>query len=253
MMKKDEILKMAKISRMKPYQQEKHYIQTLVLRSIYSEFNPAFKGGTALMFFHGLNRFSEDLDFTFHEEFSGGALLKKIKSDLEYMDIKATYKTAYDNKASFAFKLGVEGPLFSREIERCFVDIEISRRETVEMPIRAIFLETPYQDILPFAVGMMDVEEIVAEKIRAIITRNKARDVYDLHFLLKRDVKISIYLANKKLKYYNKTFDEDAFKDGIRKKKGIWTAELTPIIFGQLPKFDEVENVIIEHFTKEIG
>lgn len=253
MIKKDEILKMAKISRMKPYQQEKHYIQTLVLRSIYSEFNPAFKGGTALMFFHGLNRFSEDLDFTFHEEFSGGSILKRIKSDLEYMDIKATYKTTYNNKASFAFKLGVEGPLFSREIERCFVDVEISRRETVEMPIRAIFLETPYQDILPFAVGMMDVEEIAAEKIRAIITRNKARDVYDLWFLLKRGTGVNIGMANKKLKYYKKTFEPRVFKNSIRAKKDIWSAELTPIIFGQLPKFDEVENAIIEHFTKGIG
>ena len=64
MILKEDLIRLAKLNRLKAFQQEKHYIQTLVLRSIYAATNDlTFKGGTSLWFFYGLNRFSEDLDF----------------------------------------------------------------------------------------------------------------------------------------------------------------------------------------------
>jgi predicted nucleotidyltransferase component of viral defense system len=48
---------------MRTWQQEKHYLQSLIL-TIVSDYPLVFKGGTYLWLFHGLNRFSEDLDFT---------------------------------------------------------------------------------------------------------------------------------------------------------------------------------------------
>ena len=48
-------------------QLEKDYLLTLFLYEIYNEFNNdlIFKGGTSLKYFYNLNRFSEDLDFSY--------------------------------------------------------------------------------------------------------------------------------------------------------------------------------------------
>jgi len=63
MMDEKELADLAKSVGMTPWMQERHYIQTLALYSL-AEQNMIFKGGTYLWMFHGLPRFSEDLDFT---------------------------------------------------------------------------------------------------------------------------------------------------------------------------------------------
>ena len=49
MMSRAELVEMARATGLKPHQQEKHYVQSLALRSVYSRASPVFKGGTALM------------------------------------------------------------------------------------------------------------------------------------------------------------------------------------------------------------
>ncbi len=48
-------------------QLEKDYLLALLLYEIYNEFDDEliFKGGTSLKYFYNLNRFSEDLDFSY--------------------------------------------------------------------------------------------------------------------------------------------------------------------------------------------
>ncbi len=244
MIRKDDILKIARMSRLRPHQQEKHYIQTLTLRSLYSRFDPVFKGGTAMMFFHGLNRFSEDLDFTINRNFDSASLLNGIKDDMELMGVSAYYKVMSDGVRSFSFRIGAEGPLFTKEIERCFVRVEMSKREDVIMTPDVKFFAYDYPDILPFSVTIMALEEMAAEKIRAIMTRDKARDIYDLQFLMKKDVELDIDLINRKLAYYNISFDHNDMVQRIDSKRDIWPSELKPIVIGELSEFDSVEKVI---------
>ena len=54
------------------YQKEKDYLQHIVLSRIFSRIGSEiiFKGGTSLQKCFGLDRFSEDLDFTASENFS---------------------------------------------------------------------------------------------------------------------------------------------------------------------------------------
>ena len=66
MIDKNELIEIAKLMGLKPWQQEKPYIQYLTLNSIAEE-PLVFKGGTYLWFADGLDRFSEDLDFTASE------------------------------------------------------------------------------------------------------------------------------------------------------------------------------------------
>ncbi len=170
MITKEELIRISRITGMKAHQQEKHYVQTLALRSLYSKFSPAFKGGTALMFIHGLNRFSEDLDFTVTEDLHGRDILKTVIGDLNYIGVSAVSKIISDGDVSFSFRIGAEGPLFTREIERCYIRMELSRREKVILVPKSVFIECPYPDIFPFSVRVMDTKEIMAEKVRAILS-----------------------------------------------------------------------------------
>jgi len=243
MIDKETLVRIAKLTGLKPFQQEKHYVQTMLLRSIYSKVSRemVFKGGTALAFFHGLNRFSEDLDFTLKEHFDLRNLVAEIRRDFEILNMGAVLKIIEDNPNSFSFRIGVEGPLFTQEIERCFVRCEVSRREKVLGQVEIEELRTMYPDVLPFFVTLMSLEEILAEKVRALTWRGKARDLHDLWFLLKRGIKIDLDLVNEKLSYYGKEFDLKEFMENVRRIGAVWEHELKPVIVGSLPDFETVE------------
>ncbi|MGC8831781.1 MAG: nucleotidyl transferase AbiEii/AbiGii toxin family protein [Thermoproteota archaeon] len=200
-----------------------------------------FKGGTALAFFYGLNRFSEDMDFTLKEHFDLRSLMVEIGRDLEVLNMEAVFKIIEDNPGSFSFRIGVEGPFFTQEVERCFVRVEVSRREKVLREVEIKELRPVYPDILPFYVMVMNLEEILAEKVRALTWRGKARDLYDLWFLLKMRVRVDLDLINDKLSYYKKEFNLKEFMENVDKIREIWKQELPPVIIGSLPDFVVVE------------
>lgn len=245
MLSKEELKEISGVTRLKLHQQEKHYIQTIVLNSIYSSLSDelVFKGGTALFFCFGLNRFSEDLDFTMRKEIDVKKLKERISSDLELLGVGNRVGKVKEGEISVSFKIGAEGPLYSKEIERCFVSIELSKREGVEnfevKEIRPI-----YPDIPPFTVCIMKKEEILAEKIRAMLTRNYARDIYDFYFLAKQNTKTDFELVNKKLSYYNKKFSKNEFLKRVYEQEKLWETELRPLVIGNIPKFSEVKKLV---------
>ncbi len=246
MITKQELLDLTRISHFKPHQQEKHYIQTIILNSIYSTLTDelVFKGGTCLLLFYGLNRFSEDLDFTMTKEFDSEKLVRNIRKDLENMGINHKISDLDENSVSLSFKVGVEGPLFNKEIERCFVKIEISKREKVEN-FRTLELKNNYREIIGFSTNVMSEKEILSEKVRALLTRNQARDLFDIYFLLNKNIEFDTNLINKKLDYYNKTFDKKAFIKAVKSKESIWVSELNPYVLGKIPNFKEVEKYVL--------
>lgn len=252
MLTKEELGGIAKFTGLKIYQQEKHYIQTIILHSIYSTITNelVFKGGTALSFLHGLNRFSEDLDFTLVKEFEIEKMIKSIDNELTLLGINHNTGKIKEDKTSISFRIGAEGPLFSKEIERCYVSIEISKREKV-VYTQVNEIKTFYSDLPAFSIVSMAEKEILAEKVRALLTRNYARDLYDLYFLLTRKVSIDINLINEKLSYYNKSFNKADLRKKIIEKKEIWESELNSIIIGNLPSFNEIKNLIYKFLIKK--
>jgi len=246
MLTKEDIIRIAKLNKIKPYQQEKHYIHTLILRSIYSVHDLVFKGGTALWFTMNLPRFSEDLDFTHQKNTALTKLPAKIKKDLELYGIPSSLKMINDHSNSFSFRVSAQGPLFTQELDQCFIKVEISSRESLVIKPKTIFIKPDYPNQLPFSVIVMDATEILAEKFRALLSRNKARDVYDIWFLLEHDIDISTKLIDKKLEYYEMKFNKQQIHDAIQAKKNVWMRELRPIIIGELPKFERVEKKILD-------
>ena len=99
----------------------------------------------------------------------------------------------------------------------------------------------------------MPPKELMAEKVRATITRDKARDVYDLWFLIGKGWATETDLVESKLSYYGEKFDISVFEEALERKRALWKSELIPIIFGELPEFDEVMNCVLGNMSGWMG
>lgn len=237
MIEKGVLLDLARLSGLRPWQQEKHYVQCLVLNAL-SDVPVAFKGGTCLWFFHGLRRFSEDLDFTAEGAIPRG-LPERVSTDLVYYGVGNTIKLVNDNDTTLSFRVSAKGPLNTAEKDVCHVYVEISKRERVVGTRQAATLDVPGYRLPVRIVACMGLDELAAEKVRATMTRKKARDVYDLWFLATSTrARFDEGLINEKLHLYGKTFSHADLVEAAREKASYFERELKPIIFGALPSFE---------------
>jgi predicted nucleotidyltransferase component of viral defense system len=239
---------MAKFNNLKPWQQEKHYLQNIALTQLTEE-PLTFKGGTYLWFFHRLNRFSEDLDFTASGPIKQ-ELTEKVSKCLHENGIRNSVKIMQNNELGLTFRINAEGPLYKNERSTCYLYVEISKRETqIEKPI-ALELRNDAYSLQTKIVSGMSLEEVASEKIRAIMTRDKARDVYDLWFLIKKGIIPKQESINKKLAFYNEKFSQKEFYKKLHEKEKLFKKELEPLIIGELPTFKKVEKEIKKQIEK---
>ncbi len=230
--------KLEEYARKKNYnlgQAEKDYYQEILLFILYKHFGKTliFKGGTALTKCFGLNRFSEDLDFVALEE---KEFSKIINTGLKEFYIEFEFEQK-NHKESIDLTYWIKGPLYNdQKNSLCKILLDISLRdknilETVTKQIGFLIDEIPV-----FGVVVLSEEEILLEKIRTILQRNKARDLYDLYYLSLR--KILINRNNIEIKT-GKKFDFKEFVLKLEEKKKIWDSELRPLV-KSYPSFDEV-------------
>jgi len=245
---REEIRNISKITGLKPFQQEKGYVQTMILKLLYLETdNLIFKGGTSLFMFYHLPRFSQDLDFDIKGNVDTSKLLTKISRGLSLSGIHNNYKIQNSSEISISSIFSVEGPLYTSPVSRITVKLDFSFRENVILPTILNTFNPLYSDLLPFDVICMNPLEIIDEKVRAIFTRNQARDVLDLYIMLKnQELKLNRDIINQKLKYYNLTFSKESFRTSIEQKRHLWVEELQPLVLISLPDFDNAEKFILE-------
>jgi predicted nucleotidyltransferase component of viral defense system len=111
-----------------------------------------------------------------------------------------------------------------------------------------------YREIPSFDIFIMPEEEILAEKIRAILTRQKPRDIYDARFLLiEKNIPLDMQLVNKKLSIYNLKFDLKEFENKIEKMKGLWQIDLRNLVLGELPDFEKTKKELLDRISKGLG
>ena len=133
----------------------------------------AFKGGTSLMLFHGLTRFSTDLDFN---------LLDASKSEFVYNELhKLLLKFGtIDDEANKFY-----GPILVLNYgsgER-MLKVEVSNRE---YPNHYEILSLLGTDI-----RVMTLSDMFAHKLCALGERITPRDIYDVWFFLQKHVEIN--------------------------------------------------------------
>ncbi len=229
------------------YQAEKDYLQHALLSSLYavSKNEFVFKGGTALQKGFGLDRFSEDLDFTFAGRGDAGRFVELAGEDLrKSIEAGISKKEKKDN--SFSARVKAQGPLYDgteRSVQT--VVIEVSLRETVLDAPTARRIVPPYADLRPYVALCMSLDEMLAEKVRAILTREKPRDVYDAWFLIRRDAVFRKEMADAKLSYYGQKFGFAKFERAVRGKRKLWEKEMG-VLVRSVPTFRETCDELLQ-------
>lgn len=169
----------------------------------------AFYGGTALRIFYGLDRFSEDLDFSL------------VSPDPDF-ELKPYFKGLTTELAAVGLKFSIEEKLKSvdSDIKSAFLkgntkehiiriyhlpDIDINPNEVIKIkfevdtnpPAFASF-ENKYRLLpSPYQVKLYDMPSLFAGKVHAVICRGwknrvKGRDLYDYIFYLAHQSKINL-------------------------------------------------------------
>lgn len=250
MITRKELAGIARIKALSLGNAEKDYLIDIALSSISRNIKNelVFKGGTCLYKFYRLNRFSEDIDFSAVAEVEVDRLLQKLITDFERFGVKATLHKKKEPHNSVLITLKIEGPLFTGQpASYAHLGIDINRKSTVVLAPETRLYTSLYQEIPAFHVLCMKPEEIFAEKVRAIVTRHKARDLFDLYFLLLNNIQADTTLIKKKLDYYNEDFDAGRLIKELAKFEESWEKELGG--FTQvLPPFKEVKM----HVAKKI-
>jgi len=210
-------------------QKEKDYAQHWVLSYLSrSGFNGIFKGGTCLQKAFGLPRYSEDLDFTLKEEKEPD--YDALSAFLSSSGFTVVSLKREENQNSINVRLRYRGPLYAgTAISEGTLTLELSRREMPLLKPKAILIRPPYPDLLPYQLLVMDNDEIVAEKMRALFTRVSGRDLFDLYFLFKLGACVKKELVNEKLKFYKMNFDKKIFRKKLRGIKRVWKTEISAL------------------------
>jgi len=250
MLNYEELKDIARLKRLSLINAEKDYLQDLMLFSLYSYVSQSFvfKGGTCLYKIYKLERFSEDLDFTLTKNIDINGIINKIIADLSLLGVKGKIKEIKEYRNEINARLFFIGPLYNGSISsQCFIPLNISKKENILLEPKREKIIPIYKEIGNFYVFAMHEKEILAEKARAILTREKPRDVYDLWFLLKKGAGFDLNLVNKKLKLYDLIFDLDKFVSSIKRKKGLWQTDLKNLILGELPNFNNIAKDIIQY------
>ena len=138
-----------------------------------------FKGGTCLKLVYGSFRFSEDLDFSSTENIQFSEF-KQIIEKLVKPYPEMIVDEIYDMKQTLFARI-----VATREEFKIGIKIEVSKR--IEKWLRnkdykSSFAISETSMYKPF-INSSSLERIYADKLKAIKTRNKARDWFDLWFL----------------------------------------------------------------------
>ena len=170
---------------------EKNYVNSWILWAIYTSSygdNLLFKGGTALskLYFPATWRYSEDLDFGVEGEYKGSEA--ELQGALE----DAARASGID------FEVTKHRELQNEKYPTHYVDIDIQydavlgHKNTTSLDVMideyVAFASVnhlhSYEDVPEFELTAYSLEEIFAEKLRALFQRSQPRDYYDLYRMI---------------------------------------------------------------------
>lgn len=263
---------MLKKHEIKNIQDEKNAIKEIVQEIVLCGlsrggfFNEAvFHGGTALRIFYGLNRFSEDLDFSLikpNKDFDISKYFNYTENEIKAygLNMKVNEKEkSKESNISLAFLKGDTKEailLFFPEDKNILNnnmlgDIKIKFEIDIN-PASGATYETKYKLLpSPHQVKLYDETSLFAGKIHAILCRNwktrvKGRDLYDYVFYLSRSIKVNMeHLKNKLIEsnYIDKSFElnEESLKKLLINKFN--EIDFTKAKEDVIPFIDDLDNL----------
>ncbi len=176
----------------------------------------AFYGGTVLRLLHGLDRFSEDMDFCLlkpEPDFALSNYFEKLSEELERYGFTARItekRTGPGAEIESAFvkqptQQGLlvigKSPDGVHKEQLIKVRLEVDKHN----PPGAITAKRLVKLPVPFMVNTLDLPSLFAGKLHAILARAylnrvKGRDYYDLQFYLARDIPVNAAYLEAKLR-----------------------------------------------------
>jgi len=179
------------------------------------------KGGTALnKIFLEHARLSEDLDFAadrpvreirdeIEKAVKGSGLFTKTKTDKTTKDFVRylVYYKSYFQKESF-------------------IIADVDRKASILLEPEKRKVPNFYD--IDFSISTLNLKEIIAEKIRALMTRNQPRDYFDAYFILKKH-SVDMGLVKRKVKEAGERFDAERIFRNADKIYSRWDSDLGPL------------------------
>jgi predicted nucleotidyltransferase component of viral defense system len=249
---------------------DKDWVLGHLLNAIFSsddiKNNFVFKGGTCLKKCYFQNyRFSEDLDFTLlTKKFPiNSSLFRRIirkaenTSGINYYlseikeQIHNNIQQGYEIKIKFwGADHKPNAPIPSPNRWQTFIKLDISFTEQVfDVPKHCEILH-PYTDfhLINEIIPSYSLTEIMAEKLRALIQRNRPRDVYDIWYIMNSMERPDKKAIKKMLQLKAKSKEIDIFSLNqfvnnlkMKKNKRAWKNSLSlHLPLDSLPDFDMV-------------
>lgn len=247
MIDKRELLEKARERKLNLGMIEKDYVLGWLLFG-FSKTRLVFKGGTALSktYFPHIWRLSEDLDFSLKGNFDDIEVEEVLRFVKEGSGIKFRLKSKYENPEYLQLKIQYHALLGKN-----WIKVDVTKERVVEKPLKKP-LKKVYSDYPDFDVKVMQLEEIFAEKLRALLERKKSRDYYDVWKML------SLKFDRNKVK---KLFVEKCKTKGIEMDKNnifpenleeilkpYWDKELSRLVY-PVPDLKKVINALKTKLT----
>lgn len=264
MIKPGEIQQKAREVGVRDQQIEKDYMLSWILKGVsqHEELSKviAFKGGTVLKKIYFADyRYSEDLDFTL----LGGAVSNEqifawFKEIFEYIRDEANIPLdIIDNNehedGGINFYISYIGPLGGQGNNKR-VKVDISRSEKLEFEPTLKPAIIGYSDLEDYNLLCYPLEEVLIEKLRSVMQRMAARDLYDIWYLLEEHgMEVDFYLDQFSKKCAGKGLNAVDFPKKLAERlpqyKGRWNSSMNEQI-QDLPSFDKVEREVLRHLKR---
>lgn len=185
MITQEQITRLANTYQTTELNSRREYFQHVFLSYFYQQPQTDsiyFKGGTALRIIYQSPRFSEDLDFstTLHDI---GPIERAILQTLETVEkegVRTKLQEAKQTSGGYLARIAFEA--FEQTIA---IFLQISLRKGT----RRGEVVTIANDFIPsYIVMQLAQEQLIDEKIQAVLARGKPRDFYDLYFILRSNL-----------------------------------------------------------------
>ena len=252
MIDRRELLARARERRLPLPMVEKDYVLGWVLYGLTQVPGLVFKGGTALakVYFPQTWRLSEDLDFAIPPQ-QWESLPDRIQNVLERTaaesGIALAVRSRHANPGYLQLKIQYTGPLGKNWLK---VDV------TPESPVGRVLskpLSRSYSDYPDFTVTVESLEEIFAQKLRALVQRKKVRDYYDVWKMGEAQVdraEVARLFAGKlKVKGIRWNGLQDVFPPDLKTTlRGYWEKELGRLVH-PVPDM----NAVLDQLKRTLG
>lgn len=223
-------------------------MQDIALAGLYrSNFfkHAAFYGGTALRIFHGLNRFSEDLDFSLlekNDDFNLEPHFKAIIDEFESLGIKISLTQKQKSSVSSIDSAFLKSDTLWSELifETTIPQINLSMKPIIKIKLEVdtrppLGFETENRLLtkpFSFYVNCFTLPDLFAGKMHALLFRKwknrvKGRDWFDLEWYLKNGIEINLV-----------HFCQRAFESGDWRDQSISFAQLSNLLTKKIESVD---------------